>query len=360
MTITGYQFDLAKVSATKDSALYNALAFGQDFVLAGQGRGLAVSTSGRTVQVATGMALIQGRLVEVTETETITIPASSVGYLVIEINLSRRNTASGTLAGGESEYTFNNDQVSIKFVSTLGKEPIAAGGMIYHFNLGRVTTSTTTATFTRNQEIDNRAAGDFNVARAIYVAGKPIQQHQMTAHDGEAIRDHTGDFNNNTKSGVYHKSPQAPNCPGTFWGILTVWGAGQNLIQIYAERNNNRRIYTRTRSDGNWSSWREEVKPDHANLVNTGWQTTGMGVPWIKYKKVGDTVILNLTVPANTENRQFGILPAACRPENEMVLNAAKWGTAGAQTGVQIDPSGIIRFLGTGAEKVYTQVSFTI
>ncbi len=77
MTITGYQFDRAKVSATKDSALYRALSRGEDFVLGDQGQELAVTVSGRNIRVGTGMALIQGRLVEVTATETVVAPSNS-------------------------------------------------------------------------------------------------------------------------------------------------------------------------------------------------------------------------------------------------------------------------------------------
>lgn len=146
MTITGYQFDKAKVSASKDAAIYNALAGGRSFILDNQGHGLTVTTLGLNVTVATGMALVVGRLVEVTEPETITIPINSSGYLAICIDLSESNTSKGSAL--TNDYVFTNNQVSIKFVSNLTQQSIADGGLVYMFSLGKITSDASTARFT--------------------------------------------------------------------------------------------------------------------------------------------------------------------------------------------------------------------
>ncbi|HEL1640807.1 TPA: hypothetical protein TXL57_001747 [Streptococcus suis] len=147
MTIVGYQFDRAKVSASNDAALYNSLANGKSYILDGQGSGLQVTVSGLTATVGTGMALICGRLVEVTEAETVTLPASSKGYLVIAINLSKSNTSVGTL--GMEDYSVVNNQLSVKFVTNLTQQSLTNGGLAHTFNLGAVTTTTSSATFTK-------------------------------------------------------------------------------------------------------------------------------------------------------------------------------------------------------------------
>lgn len=145
MTIVGYQFDRAKVSASNDAALYNSLANGKSYILDGQGNGLAVSISGLNATIETGMALICGRLVEVTEPETITLPASSKGYLAITINLSKLNESTGIV--GDADYTLINNQLSIGFVSNLTQQNLTNGGLVHTFNLGSVTTTTSSASF---------------------------------------------------------------------------------------------------------------------------------------------------------------------------------------------------------------------
>ena len=147
MTIVGYQFDRAKVSASNDAALYNSLANGKNYILDGQGSGLQVTVSGLTATVDRGMALICGRLVEVTEAETVTLPASSKGYLVITINLSESNSNVGTL--GEEDYSVINNQLSIGFVTNLTQQSLTNGGLVHTFNLGTVTTATSSASFTK-------------------------------------------------------------------------------------------------------------------------------------------------------------------------------------------------------------------
>ncbi|HFU4026422.1 TPA: hypothetical protein ACGO0F_002181 [Streptococcus suis] len=147
MTIVGYQFDRAKVSASNDAALYNSLANGKSYILDGQGSGLEVTVSGLTATVGTGMALICGRLVEVKEPEIVTLPASSKGYLVISINLSESNSNVGTL--GEEDYSVINNQLSIGFVTNLTQQSLTNGGLVHTFNLGAVTTTTSGASFTK-------------------------------------------------------------------------------------------------------------------------------------------------------------------------------------------------------------------
>lgn len=148
MAITGYTFDRAKVTSGSDSSLYNFLSGSRDGVIPNRGNGLNVSTNGLTCTIDTGQALIQGRLVEVTAQESVTIPANSTGYLCITIDLSQINTSTGT--PGQSDYAFVLGQLKTEFVETLTNQDLLNGGTIYNFNLGSVTSTSTSVTYTKN------------------------------------------------------------------------------------------------------------------------------------------------------------------------------------------------------------------
>lgn len=150
MTIKGYQFDRAKVTALKDASLYSALYLNRSAVIPNRGDGLAVSTNGLDVIISTGQAIICGRLVEVTEPETVSIPANTAGYLVLTIDLSEANYSEGT--PGESDYTFTNNQLRCEFVETLTQQDLNDNGIIYTFNLGTISSNSSGVTYSKNTE----------------------------------------------------------------------------------------------------------------------------------------------------------------------------------------------------------------
>ncbi|HFU4203827.1 TPA: hypothetical protein ACGO8F_001425 [Streptococcus suis] len=194
MTIVGYQFDRARVSASKDAALYNSLANGSSFILANQGDGLAVTTSGLTVTVKTGMALICGRLVEVIAPITVSIPASSKGYLVIAIDLSESNTSSGTI--GSSNYIVVNNQLSVKFVTSLTQQNISDGGLLYTFSLGAVTSTASAVTFTRSQGTVSTIQ---SLVEQLDLANKAIQ----AINDAQKVATRTASIGNGASGTLY-------------------------------------------------------------------------------------------------------------------------------------------------------------
>lgn len=153
MAITGYTFDRAKVTSENDSSLYDFLNGNISCVLPNRGNEMNVTTSSLTCEIATGQALIQGRLVEITAPEFVTIPANSNGYLCITIDLSQQNTSSGT--PGQTDYTPIIAQIRTEFVTSLTTNDLLNGGMIYNFNLGNVTSSGTTVQYTKNQDAYN-------------------------------------------------------------------------------------------------------------------------------------------------------------------------------------------------------------
>lgn len=146
--LKGYQFDRETVNAGADGSVYSFLNANRSEIIEGRGSEFLVTTSGLNATISSGEAIIMGRLVKITGSETIAIPANSSGYLVIEIDLSKTNNSTGTV--GQSDYIVENNQLNIKFVTQLVQDDLNNGGLLYHFNLGNVSSSTSSLVFTKN------------------------------------------------------------------------------------------------------------------------------------------------------------------------------------------------------------------
>ena len=141
MTLQGYQFDKEKVTPEADAALYSYLAKSSDNKVIS---GLTVSATGLNVYVASGKALAQGRLVEVTQQHQLTAQANKTGYICITIDLTQNNTSTGT--PGTSGYSPVNNQLRLELVSVLNQQDLNSGGLIYTFPLySYVSTGTSVA-----------------------------------------------------------------------------------------------------------------------------------------------------------------------------------------------------------------------
>lgn len=146
MTITGYQFDRMRVTPANDALLNAHLSQGNK-VVKGYRNNLNVQASGLNVYVDTGAALINGRLVEVTEQHTILVGANTTGYIVLTVDLSQQNTSEGT--PGNEDYTPINNQVRCESVSSLVQQDILNDGKIYTFPLATYSSSGTSVTVTK-------------------------------------------------------------------------------------------------------------------------------------------------------------------------------------------------------------------
>ena len=141
MTLQGYQFDKAKVTPEADAQLYSYLAQGSDNKVIS---GLTATATGLNVYVASGKALAQGRLVEVTQQHQLTAQANKTGYVCITIDLTQNNTSTGT--PGTSGYSPVNNQLRLELVSVLNQQDLNSGGLIYTFPLySYVSTGTSVA-----------------------------------------------------------------------------------------------------------------------------------------------------------------------------------------------------------------------
>ena len=144
MTLQGYQFDKAKVTPEADAQLYSYLAQGSDNKVIS---GMTATATVLNVYVASGKALAQGRLVEVTQQHQLTARANKTGYICITIDLTQNNTSTGT--PGTSGYSPVNNQLRLELVDVLNQQGLNSGGLIYTFPLYSYVSTGATVTLTK-------------------------------------------------------------------------------------------------------------------------------------------------------------------------------------------------------------------
>lgn len=144
MTLQGYQFDKAKVTPEADAQLYSYLAQGSDNKVIS---GLTATATGLNVYVESGEALVQGRLVEVTQQHQLTAKANKTGYVCITVDLTQNNTSTGT--PGTSNYVPVNNQLRLELLDTLNQQDLNSGGLIYTFPLYSYTSTGTSVSLTK-------------------------------------------------------------------------------------------------------------------------------------------------------------------------------------------------------------------
>lgn len=149
--LKGFQFDKMEVFPFNDSSVFSSLSNDESFVIKNRGNEMFVTSSGLSLNIDTGQALVQGRLIEITEPMSLMVGANFNGYLVIEIDLSQANTSSGTV--GQADYEAINNQLSIKTVTNLIKDDLQNNGLIYQFELGKVNSNSNSITFTSTAQV---------------------------------------------------------------------------------------------------------------------------------------------------------------------------------------------------------------
>ena len=147
MTLQGYQFDNAKVTPEADAQLYSYLAQSSDNKVIS---GMTATTTGLNVYVAAGKALVQGRLVEVTQQHQLTAQANKTGYICITIDLTQNNASTG--APGTSNYVPVNNQLRLELVDILNQQNLNDGGLIYTFPIYSYTSTGTSVTLTQYKQ----------------------------------------------------------------------------------------------------------------------------------------------------------------------------------------------------------------
>lgn len=144
MTLQGYQFDKAKVTPEADAQLNSYLAQSSDNKVIS---GMTATATGLNVYVASGKALVQGRLVENDQQMQLTAQANKTGYVCITVDLTQTNTSTGT--PGTSNYLPVNNQLRFELVDILNQQDLNYGGLIYTFPLYSYTSTGTSVSLTK-------------------------------------------------------------------------------------------------------------------------------------------------------------------------------------------------------------------
>lgn len=153
MSITMYQSDRNTVSPANDASLYSGLVNDSNGTL-NRGTQFAVTVNGLVATIGTGQAVVQGRLVEITASETLTLPANSSGTIAIAVDLTKTNDVSGT--AGTPTYQVGVNQVYLVAVTgTLTQDDLNNGGFLYELPIASFTSTTTSATTTAIKSVFN-------------------------------------------------------------------------------------------------------------------------------------------------------------------------------------------------------------
>lgn len=180
MAITMYQSERNFVTPANDASLYSALGGDTSGVIA-RGNKLKITVNGLTATMETGQAIILGRLVEVTEPITFTLPSSSAGNVCIVIDLSKSNTVIGQ--AGQNNYQVTVNQVYVAGITgNLVQDDINNGGFIYELPLGTFSSTATTATIVQNNPILNDSGWmnlDVGAVNAVLVGNPSYAQYRV-------------------------------------------------------------------------------------------------------------------------------------------------------------------------------------
>lgn len=141
MTVTGTTFDRMRVTPMSDALIYNTAI--NPYRRIQSGNNTATTASGLNVTIDTGFIIVYGRLIEITEPETVSIPANFLGDVCVVIDLTKQNTSTGT--PGQDDYMPVNNQVSIQVIpdGSMVKTDLFADGKIYMASICRVKSNTT-------------------------------------------------------------------------------------------------------------------------------------------------------------------------------------------------------------------------
>lgn len=180
MAITMYQSERNFVTPANDASLYSALN-GDTSGVINRGNKLKITVNGLTATVDTGQAVILGRLIEVTEPQSFTLPASTSGNICIVIDLSKTNDVVGQ--AGQNNYQVTVNQVYMAGITgNLVQDDINNGGFIYELPLGTFSSTATSATVQQSNPILNDSGWmNLNVSavNAVLVGNPSYAQYRL-------------------------------------------------------------------------------------------------------------------------------------------------------------------------------------
>lgn len=137
------------ISSLQDALLYGSVVQ-TDYIISGYGNELAMTTTGLTITFDDGQAIIQGRTINVTGSETLEVDANTSGYIVLRYDLTQATGYEGRFA----------------FVPSFVAQDLNNGGSIRDLILASYTSDASDVTINS----DLRPIMDNNIGWAIEVA----------------------------------------------------------------------------------------------------------------------------------------------------------------------------------------------
>lgn len=192
MAFKGNQFDREQISPMSDSRLFHYLGGGANRVLPGVGNGMDVTTNGLVATINTGACIIYGRMIEVISPHTVDIPANAEGYICATIDLTQANTSEGDV--GTDQYVVTNNQIRFEHVSSLTLDDINNGGSLFTLNLGRVTSSASVASFTKDIIAYATAGTPNSIYRGKYLGDHVTDEQYLNISNGSFHDLFIGDY----------------------------------------------------------------------------------------------------------------------------------------------------------------------
>ena len=209
-----------------------------------------------------------------------------------------------------------------------------------------------------------RERGALDVNGDIYANNNPIQQYRMTSNVGGGISvpaSFEKDLNNILTPGIWQIGADFNNNPlGAFC-----------ILECYKLHTSNECIQRVTSTtgfmaireyglDNAWRPWRYVAQTssvpsknsDHANLINTGWQSAGF--PGTYYKRVGDVLTVSYECTGTGSNLTIGSIPNWTAPQSYMFVIAG-WSIGGSDNShLQINANtSALTILSSGKGVVY-------
>ena len=209
-----------------------------------------------------------------------------------------------------------------------------------------------------------RERGALDVNGDIYANNNPIQQYRMTSNVGGGISvpaSFEKDLNNILTPGIWQIGADFNNNPlGAFC-----------ILECYKLHTSNECIQRVTSTtgfmaireyglDNAWRPWRYVAQTssvpsknsDHANLINTGWQSAGF--PGTYYKRVGDVLTVRYECTGTGSNLTIGSIPNWSAPQSYMFV-IARWSIGGSDNShLQINANtSALTILSSGKGVVY-------
>lgn len=209
-----------------------------------------------------------------------------------------------------------------------------------------------------------RERGALDVNGDIYANNNPIQQYRMTSNVGGGISvpaSFEKDLNNILTPGIWQIGADFNNNPlGAFC-----------ILECYKLHTSNECIQRVTSTtgfmaireyglDNAWRPWRYVAQTssvpsknsDHANLINTGWQSAGF--PGTYYKRVGDVLTVRYECTGTGSNLTIGFIPNWSAPQSYMFVIAG-WSIGGSDNShLQINANtSALTILSSGKGVVY-------